>query len=301
MNHMKSIRLQFCVLFALFQIPQTYAQEKRPIQLDTSDFLNSYFLSPSFKSASTMFKIRLAKVVVGAQIECNRNSSRENQKMMVYQITSNEIDNPNSDYESDNIIIPEFVAYLPEILDISDIEFYNSVPGRKITSESSFLDVSQKSSVDSFNAGIPQFNVLKNKLFTIQHKDKDEESFVITASYDTMLLNNGNITLSVSLANENISDKSKNMLWRFFVLQDNAFLALSYSQLIRLGLPLIPLNQFSELNEQGVLNFFYNKNIPYDPIFDAAGGLYLSRKSNPLGNQLDPESLIYLFKIDVLE
>jgi hypothetical protein len=231
--------------------------------------------------------------MVGTQTKCDY----EREKMIVYKITSDEIDDPNSDIEYHKIIIPEYVANLPEVLDISDIEFYNSVPGRKITWESTFLDVSQKSSIDSFNACIPVFNVLKNKLFTIQHKDKEEESFVITAAYDTILLNNGITTLSVSLANENISDKSKNMLWRFFIIENKAFLALSYSQLIRLGLPLIPLNNFSN----GKLSFFKCDGDRWNKPDIAGSGLYLSRKSNPLENQLDPESSIYLFKIDILE
>lgn len=269
---------------------------KNITKLDTTDFLNSYFIKPSFSSNSLNFRLKLGKVIIGKQYDEKGLYIQNDKKSKYYHIISNEINNTNGDETT----IPEFVAYLPEIIDVSEVEFYSSIPNKALDNEFTFLDISEPSSVDSLNYNIPTFNVVKNKLLTIEYKNKEEESFVITTKYDTTNLNNGKVTLSVSLANENISDKNKNILWRFFEIENNIYLALSSDQLTRLGLRLIPYESFSLINDS-------REFVKYEDVIHLHGsplssnGLYLLRKNSYGKYQLDPQNLIYLFKIEIIK
>jgi hypothetical protein len=267
--------------------------------LDTTDYLNSYFIRPYFNSSSTGFRLKLKKVMLGKQYNESEYTGGSDKQLKYYHTISNEIISSNGDV-LDKKIGPEYVAYIPEIIGTSEIGFYNSIPNKAINNKSTFIDVSELSSVDSFDTCMPTFNVIKNKLLTINYKDKKEESFVISTAYDSNLVNNGNITLTISLASENISDNTKNMLWRLFVIENNTFLALSNNQLGRLGFQLIPYGSYS-VNYNGSTDFIKPEDNKYNHDLIASNGLYLFRKNTYGKQQLDPQNLIYLFKIETIE
>jgi hypothetical protein len=278
------------------------AQKNIYANIDTTNFTNAFYIKPSFPSNISSFSLRLEKLVLGTLtqqgyeiVESYNEDSKYTQD--AYRITTTQGEDLNS---NEIIKIPENIVNIPEIVDMTDIQFYQSIKGKTFSAGTTFREVSKTIEVDIFNNSMPAFTILNNKLLTANYPSGKSESFIVQISRDSSVINNGNYTLTVSFANEDLTQKRKNMIWRLFTIEHEIYVALGYRQLMRLEIPLIPLNLFSTENE-GSISYINPKGLAYDPTFEASTGFYMERlhTNTTLHKQIDPNSTLYLFKISL--
>jgi hypothetical protein len=196
------------------------------------------------------------------------------------------------------------VIKLPELLDPSAFTYWGLKPNLD-TRNKSFNDLVHACKVDYLNSKLPKIEILKNKLFTLKYTDGTEESFLFNVKKNQSNdVNNQRGILQLDLANEEVksdggNNTAKDMVWRFFVIGDECYLALSLNQLNRIGLMLSQSNSIEYIRNGQTRDDGYFKNEGYSGL-TTGRGIYLSRNKDSFmgsSNYIDPKELIYLFKL----
>ena len=265
---------------------------------DKNDFLNKYYFD-QIPLPNNSFSLVLSKLVYGEK-KSNNNNSYDN---------DNGYDNDNS---YDNDVYKGAVERLPEILDPNKFTYWGVNPNVKITYGTNLNNYVISKNSDYFNSKLPKIEILKNKLFTIKYNDGSEESFLFNVkqmkSGDN---NNQRKILQIELANEAVkadgsNNTAKDIVWRFFAIENECYLALTLGQLNRLNLKLISVddeglglevqNNFTELH---YLKTSYDFKNCYKCI-TTGGEIYLSRNKDLFmesSKYINPKDIIYLFKL----
>ncbi|NDE61115.1 MAG: hypothetical protein EB038_02680 [Cyclobacteriaceae bacterium] len=244
---------------------------------DPNDFLNAYFRQP-FPLENNSFSLVLSKVIFGAS---NTNSSDY--------------------YEAE-----EEVMSLPEILPAEAFTYWGIKPKVKIMDGTKFNDFVLVQTLAYYNARLPKIQIYKNKLLTIVNKEGNEESFLMTINpLDGDNANNQRNAFQFNLVSEESNanqdyERSKNLTWRFFALDNEVYLALSYDQLKRINTELKDVDEgieaFSEYYDRLVMATSFDSDYRQTT---TGNGVYLSRKKDPFMKEalyVEPDQLIYLFK-----
>ena len=252
----------------------------------SNDFLNKYYFN-QIPLPNNSFNLVLTKLVYGT-----------------LKIVDN---NYYDEYKDDK----GGVQNLPEILDFNEFTCWAVKPNIALRKDPEFKNYVISKNNGYLNSQLPKIEILKNKLFTIKYKDGSEESFLFNVK-QTKLDDNNNQRkiLQIELANEAVKEDgsdntAKDMVWRFFAIENECYLALSLKQLNRIKLNLYSpeegLDAYS-LNDQGIKknegkrrfdNYYYNYTTTGE-------GIYLSRNKDAymdISNFLNPEEIIYLFKL----
>jgi hypothetical protein len=238
---------------------------------DSDDFLNNYYFKP-FPLDNNSFSLTLSKVILGSE---NSNS-------------------------------------LPEILPADAFTYWGVKPNLKITDGSKFNDFLFPQSVDYYNSRLPKIEFLKNKLMTITNKDGKEESFIFTSTpVDKSKTNNGRLTFQFNLVSESkidnddnyYGDNAKNLIWEFYAIENEVYLALKFKQLNRINSELkgveFGIEAYSESSQKMVMAKYLESR--YRQI-TSGNGVYLSRKTDafmPVSTFINPivSEPIFLFKL----
>ena len=244
---------------------------------DPNDFLNAYFRQP-FPLENNTFSLVLSKVIFGAS---HTNSSDY--------------------YEAE-----EEVMSLPEILPAEAFTYWGIKPKVKIMDGTKFNDFVLVQTLAYYNARLPKIQIYKNKLLTIVNKEGNEESFLITINpLDGDNANNQRNAFQFNLVSEESNanqdyERSKNLTWRFFAMDNEVYLALSYDQLKRINTELKDVDEgieaFSEYYDRLVMATSFDSDYRQTT---TGNGVYLSRKKDPFMKEalyVEPDQLIYLFK-----
>ncbi len=248
---------------------------------NSNDFLNKYYFD-QIPLPNNSFSLVLSKLVYGDKRSNN-----------------------NYSYNDDNY--QGAVETLPEILEANAFTYWGVKPNVMITDGTNFNNYVISKNSDYFNSKLPKIEVLKNKLFTIKYNDGSEESFLFnvkqTKSEDS---NNQRKILQIELANEEVkadgsNNTAKDIVWRFFAIENECYLALTLGQLNRLNLKLISVDKGLEAYSQNrqeieFTNYFKSnyKNIT------TGEGIYLSRNKDLFmesSKYINPQEIIYLFKL----
>lgn len=249
---------------------------------NSNDFLNNYFFD---------------------QIPLNNNSFSFVLSKLVY--GDKRSDNNDSYYNDYNY--QGAVERLPEILEANAFTYWGVKPNVMITSGGTNISnyVIPKNS-DYFNSKLPKIEVLKNKLFTIKYNDGSEESFLFNVKQiESEDNNNQRKILQIELANEEVkadgyNNTGNDIVWRFFAIENECYLALTVGQLNRLNLKLISVDKGLEAYSENRQTIEFS-NYFYDNKKTTTGeGIYLSRNKDLFMNSseyIDPEKIIYLFKL----
>jgi hypothetical protein len=244
---------------------------------NNNDFLNKYYFD-QIPLPNNSFSLVLTKLIYG-QLVTNHQYY--------------------DDYDNDN---KGAVIRVPEILEPSTFTFWG-VKYNVDTKNKKFNDLVFANNTNYLDSRLPKIEILKNKLFTLKYMNGSEESFLFnvkqTGSDDK---NNQRGILQMDLANEEVKEDgtnntAKDMVWRFFVIGNECYLALNHNQLNRIGL---------QLHTVGELECFRNGRTETDNDFGYYGGnttgngIYLSRNKDSYmesSNYIQPGELIYLFKL----
>jgi hypothetical protein len=199
------------------------------------------------------------------------------------------------------------VRSLPEILDANAFTYWGVVPNVTMTNGTNFNNYVVPKKSDYFNSKLPKIEILKNKLFTIKYNDGSEESFLFNVKQiESTDNNNQRKILQIELANEDVksdgyNNTAKDIVWRFFAIENECYLALSLGQLNRLKLKLFSVNDGLEVYSS------YNQGIQFVTNFSnyyryttTGQGMYISRNKDLFmdnSKYLDPSQIIYLFKL----
>jgi hypothetical protein len=204
---------------------------------NNNDFLNSYFFN-QVPLLNNSFSLVLSKVVYGNNSEyISENNSRYRS------------------YEDGN----GAVGNIPEILDVSSFNFWGVKPNVLINSSTKFEDFIVAKNPDYFNKQFPLIEILKNKLLTLKYPKIDEESFLFNVKKtDLNDKNNQRNILQFELADEEVKEDGDNLtsndiIWRFFSIENQVYLALSSNQIHRLGVNLNSINEGVEFSNNGRL------------------------------------------------
>ena len=252
-----------------------------------NDFLNKYYFD-QIPLPNNSFSLVLSKLVY----ENKRSDNNYN-------------DNYNDNDNDDNY--QRAVERLPEILEANAFTYWGVKPNVMITSGTNISNYVISKNSDYFNSKLPKIEVLKNKLFTIKYNDGSEESFLFNVkqikSEDN---NNQRKILQIELANEEVKEDgsnntAKDIVWRFFAIENECYLALTVGQLNRLNLKLISVDKGLEAYSEN------RQTIEFTTYFEGyykqtttGEGIYLSRKKDSFMNSseyIDPKEIIYLFKL----
>jgi hypothetical protein len=176
-----------------------------------------------------------------------------------------------------------------------------------ITDGTNFNNYVISKNSDYFNSKLPKIEVLKNKLFTIKYNDGSEESFLFNVKQiESEDNNNQRKILQIELANEEVkadgsNNTAKDIVWRFFAIENECYLALTLGQLNRLNLKLISVDKgleaYSETRQTIDFTSDYRSYYKYTTTGE---GLYLSRNKDLFmdsSKYINPEKIIYLFKL----
>jgi len=259
---------------------------------DKNDFLNKYYFD-QIPLPNNSFSLVLSKLVYGDKRIGNSQSNLDDN----YQEFD---DNNQGEVESS-------VQRLPEILDANAFTYWGVKPNVMITDGTNFSNYVISKNSDYFNSKLPKIEVLKNKLFTIKYNDGSEESFLFNVKkIESKDNNNQRKILQIELANEEVkadgsNNKAKDIVWRFFAIENECYLALTLGQLNRLNLKLISddkgLEAYSQNRQEiGFTKYFEN----YYKKTTTGEGIYLSRNKDLFmdsSKYIDPKEIIYLFKL----
>jgi len=239
---------------------------------NNNDFLNKYYFD-QIPLPNNSFSLVLTKLIY-SQLETN-----------------------DQYYDDDN---KGAVMRVPEILEPSNFTFWG-VKDNVDTKNKKFNDLVFANNTNWLDSKLPKIEILKNKLFTLKYMNGAEESFLFnvkqTGSDDK---NNQRGILQIELANEEVKEDgtnntAKDMVWRFFVIGNECYLALNLSQLNRIGLQLQTVDK---------LEYFPNGSTSYDGYYyggtTTGNEIYLSRNKDSYmesSKYINPDELIYLFKL----
>lgn len=252
-------------------------------QNSSTDFLNNYFFK-QVPLINNTFKFELAKVVIG------------NTTFTTY-----------DNYEESNR--RSGVASLPEILDVEDFTFYGVKSNFKIQDTTRFNQLVTANTKEWFNAKMPKVEVLKNKLLTISYPDSTEESFLLNVKQPSIEDDNNNKrkVLQMELANEEVkadgtNNTARDIVWRFFVIYNDCYLALSKKQLERLKVSILSSTEgVLLLTNDGEEELVSQQNFTYhEESKTSSNGLYIGRDKDSFmdsGYYIDPDNMIFLFKL----
>ena len=192
------------------------------------------------------------------------------------------------------------VQRLPEILDPNSFTYWGVKPNVDTKNEN-FNDLIFANNSEYLNSKLPRIEILKNKLFTLKYINGTEESFLFnvkkTGSADN---NNQRGILQIELANEEVKEDgsnntAKDMVWRFFVIGNECYLALNLNQLNRIDLKLFNPN---------TIEYYHDRQYRFTDYYYAGttsgNEVYLSRNIDSYmesSNYINPDELIYLFKL----
>ena len=249
---------------------------------NSNDFLNKYYFD-QIPLPNNSFSLVLSKLVYGDK-KSDYNHRRYN----------------HDKYQG-------AVESLPEILDANAFTYWGVKPNVMISSGTNISNYVISKNSDYFNSKLPKIEVLKNKLFTIKYNDGSEESFLFNVkqikSEDN---NNQRKILQIELANEEVkadgsNNTAKDIVWRFFAIENECYLALTLGQLNRLNLKLISVDQgleaYSQTNQR---NEFVTRFDSYYKKTTTGEGIYLSRNKDLFmesSEYINPAEIIYLFKL----
>ena len=226
----------------------------------SNDFLNKYYFK-QIPLDNVSFSLVLSKLVYG-----------------VTKINSNE------DYYNNEEELSKGkgeVRDIPEILDVNAFEYGDMFNGSW-----------NKKDLVYFNSLLPKLEITKNKLLTFKYNNRTEESFLLNVKHPGAADNNNQREiLQIELANEEVKEDgsnntAKDIVWRFFVVENECYLALSPGQLNRLG-----LHCFGTEND-------YNNSRDFN-----GNGISLKRKKDPfmvLTEGVLLNEIIFLFKFKYL-
>ena len=246
---------------------------------NSNDFLNKYYFD-QIPLPNNSFSLVLSKLVYGDKRSDN-----------------------NYRYNDDNY--QGAVERLPEILEANAFTYWGVKPNVMITGGTNFNNYIISKNSDYFNSKLPKIEVLKNKLFTIKYNDGSEESFLFNVK-QTEDNNNQRKILQIELANEEVkadgsNNTAKDIVWRFFAIENECYLALTLGQLNRLNLKLISVDQgleaYSQTNQR---NEFVTSFDSYYKKTTTGEGIYLSRNKDLFmesSEYINPAEIIYLFKL----
>ena len=247
-----------------------------------NDFLNKYYFD-QIPLPNNSFSLVLSKLVYG-------------EKKSDYKHRSYNYDKYQGAIES-----------LPEILDANAFTYWGVKPNVMITDGTNINNYVISKNSDYFNSKLPKIEVLKNKLFTIKYNDGSEESFLFNVKkIESKDNNNQRKILQIELANEEVkadgsNNKAKDIVWRFFAIENDCYLALTLDQLNRLNLKLISDDEGLEAYSQNRQEIEFTKYFESRLKNTTTGeGIYLSRNKDLFmdsSKYIDPKEIIYLFKL----
>ena len=262
------------------------------LSAQNNDFLNNYYFN-QIPLPNNTFSLVLSKLVYGEKRIGDQDRYRYN-------------DNYNGAVER-----------LPEILDSNAFTYWGVKPNVMFKSGTNISSYFFSNNSDYFNLQLPKIEVLKNKLFTIKYNDGSEESFLFNVKkIESEDNNNQRKILQIELANEEVkadgtNNTTKDIVWRFFAIENECYLALTLGQLNRLKVKLFSLEKLDvyvdqvegemQLEDEDVVDAngrsinTYNKNTS-----TTGKGIYLSRNKDlymDSSKYINPQEIIYLFKL----
>ena len=234
---------------------------------NTHDFLNKYYFE-QIPLMNNSFSMVLTKLIYG-----NVVSSADS-------------------YYNDNTY-KGIVINIPEILDPNMLTYWGVKPNLE-TQNKKFNDLVFANDVDLLNSKLPKIEILKNKLLTINYFDGTEESFLYNIK-KIEANNNQYGIMQIELANDEVTENGRNytardIIWRLFILDNECYIALNYSQLNRIGLTILSSGELKYLT----------KDYDYEKGITSGEGIYLSRNKDSYmesSDYINPNELIYLFKL----
>lgn len=276
------------------------------LSAQNNDFLNNYYFD-QIPLPNNTFSLVLSKLVYGEKRIGDQDSE-------------------------DNDKYGGAVARLPEILDSNAFTYWGVKPNVMIKSGTNIISYFFSNNSDYFNLQLPKIEVLKNKLFTIKYNDGSEESFLFNVKkIESEDNNNQRKILQIELANEEVkadgtNNTTKDIVWRFFAIENECYLALTLDQLNRLKVKLFSLEELDvyvdqvagemrlrkqDENMEKVEDFEEDLEIhnleggyldTYDKNITTTGkGIYLSRNKDlymDSSKYINPQEIIYLFKLN---
>lgn len=241
------------------------------ITFNNNDFLNKYYFD-QVPLPNNSFSLVLSKLIYGD-----------------IQINSNYYDNNKGGVKS-----------VPEILDPNTFIYWGVKPNVEAINKS-FNDLVFANTSTFLDSKLPKIEILKNKLFTLKYINGTEESFLFNSKKNgSDDENNQRGILQIELANEEVKEEgAKDMVWRFFIIGNECYLALNLYQLNRIGLMLKSANSLEYFNNGNLKNNkYYGHN--YHGGITSGNGIYLSRNKDSYmesSEYINPKNLIYLFKL----
>jgi hypothetical protein len=274
----------FSIFSALFLLAISSINAKAQI----NDFLNSYFKNQIPLNNNT-FSFSLSKVVLGQESYFDGNYSGRRE-----------------------------VLNLTEYLDVSSLTYYGIYPNIQLNSRPKFDDILVKKNFEWFISKMPKIEIVRNKLVTLNYPDGKSESFLYKVSKLSSSEGNNNFRslLKIELdAEEATNDRENplkgNIIWRVFVLDDDAYLALSGIQLNRLHVGLFDvgdlrttpesMNGIQVSNDGKTLRLIDLRTESYLNYTTTGNGVYLARTKDKFmdgGYYLNPSEMIFLFKLN---
>lgn len=260
---------------------QTFPNSEVDVSLNTNDFLNEYYFN-QIPLPNNSYSLVLSKLVYGSKLNYERY-------------------NYNNDENKGAVI------RLPEILNANTFTYWSVKPNSMI-SPFDFNKLVVPRNSDFFNSKLPKIEILKNKLFTLKYNDGKEESFLFNVKkYISEHGDNQRKVLQIELANEQVkddgeNDTSRDIVWRFFALDNECYLALSSEQLNRLNMQLNSVNEGVEVfNDTSKRESSFASSAYYnDSRITTGNGIYLSRNKDifmDASRYVDPSEVIFLFKL----
>lgn len=248
---------------------------------NSNDFLNKYYFD-QIPLPNNSFSLVLSKLVYWDKSSDNNYSY-------------------NDDYYQGA------VERIPEILESNAFTYWGVKPDVKIIDDTNFNDYVFSANSDYFNSKLPKIEILKNKLFTIKYNDGSEESFLFNVKQmESKNNNNQRKILEIGLASEEVksdgsNNKGKDIVWRFFAIENECYLALTLGQLNRLNLKLFSVDQGLKTYSQYYNRYQFATTFDSYYKFTTTGeGIYLSRKRDlfmDTSKYINPNEIIYLFKL----
>ena len=231
---------------------------------NSNDFLNSYYFD-QIPLPNNSFSLKLSKLVYGDKRSVNN-------------------------YRYDDEKHQGTVERLPEILDPNAFTYWGLSPNTKLSQGSNWTNYLISKNSNYLNTKLPKIEIHKNKLFIIKYNDGSEESFLFNVKKNESVDNNNQRKiLQIELANEEVkadgsNNTAKDIIWRFFAIENECYLALTLEQLERLNLKLYHTQ-------------WYGYNYEY---ITTGEEICLSRNKDMFmngSNYIDPREIIYLFKL----
>jgi hypothetical protein len=156
---------------------------------------------------------------------------------------------------------------------------------------------------------MPTFEILKNKLFTMQFINKGtEESFLFNVSKTGS--NNMRNKAIINLANEEVkadgeNSKAKDIVWEIINIGEESYIALTEDQINRLNVELSNWGSYSNYDKESSYErksrYINNRYVSYYEI--NTDKIYLSRNKDKFMNDgyfINPNTCVFLFKINPL-